>query len=141
MNSENPYEAPKIDKTFNDDQSPAREGQGLKWILFAFDGRIPRRVYWGVSLAATFVFYGAVFGLVAVFGDESPVSTIGILVLYVPLIWISLAVQIKRWHDRDKSGWWVLIGMIPCIGPIWAFIECGCLRGTFGPKGYGPDPT
>jgi uncharacterized membrane protein YhaH (DUF805 family) len=88
-----------------------------------------------------FVFYAAVFGLMMIFGEESPATTVGILVLYVPMIWISLAVQIKRWHDRDKSGWWVLIGMIPCIGPIWAFVECGCLRGSFGPNGYGPDPT
>ena len=63
------------------------------------------------------------------------------LVLQVLLIWISLAVQIKRWHDRDKSGWWVLINLIPLIGAIWAFVETGCLRGTVGPNAYGPDPT
>ena len=139
MNPENPYEAPKVDKTF-DYEKPAVQPT-LKWILFAFDGRVPRRIYWGASLSVTFIFYAVVFALVAIFGEESPVATGGILVMYIPLVWISLAIQIKRWHDRDKSGWWVLIGLIPCIGPIWAFVECGCLRGTFGSNTYGPDPT
>jgi len=92
-------------------------------------------------LASTAAFYGIIFLLFAVFGDESNVATIAVLLLYVPLIWISLAVQVKRWHDRDKSGLWILISLIPLIGPLWAFIETGCLRGTLGPNGYGADPT
>lgn len=63
------------------------------------------------------------------------------LILYIPLIWCSLALQIKRWHDRDKPGTWVLINLIPLVGGIWAFVEVGCLRGTFGPNNYGDDPT
>ena len=61
--------------------------------------------------------------------------------MYIPMLWISVAVQCKRWHDRDKSGWWFLINFIPIIGPLWAFIELGCLRGTMGPNLYGADPT
>jgi uncharacterized membrane protein YhaH (DUF805 family) len=142
MNSENPYEAPKAGKIFSDDSPlPPREEPTLTRILFSFEGRIPRRVYWGVSLGVTLVFYAAIFGLIVAFGEDSPVTTAGILLLYIPLIWISLAVQVKRWHDRDKSGWWILINIIPLIGPLWAFVETGCLRGTFGPNSYGPDPT
>ena len=63
------------------------------------------------------------------------------LLLYPPAIWISLALQVKRWHDRGKSGWWVLLGCIPYSGAIWSFIELGCLRGTDGPNEYGHDPT
>ena len=48
--------------------------------------------------------------------------------------------QVKRWHDRGKSGWWVLIALIPLVGPIWAIIETGFLPGTSGPNEYGPDP-
>ncbi len=64
-----------------------------------------------------------------------------IVALYLTLVWISFAITVKRWHDRDKSGWWILIGMIPIIGPIWQFVETGCLRGTIGSNRYGPDPT
>jgi uncharacterized membrane protein YhaH (DUF805 family) len=53
---------------------------------------------------------------------------------------ISIAVAVKRYHDRNKSGWWVLIVFVPVIGGLWYLIECGFLRGTPGPNNYGPDP-
>jgi len=56
------------------------------------------------------------------------------------LAWTHLAVFVKRWHDRDKSGWWVLINLIPLIGWIWTFIECGLMEGTIGANRFGPDP-
>ncbi len=58
----------------------------------------------------------------------------------LPVIWPSLVVAIKRWHDRDKSGWWCLINFIPVVGTIWAFVENGCLEGTTGDNRFGPDP-
>jgi len=51
-----------------------------------------------------------------------------------------LAVYTKRWHDRNKSGWWSLILLIPIVGPIWMLVELGFLRGTEGTNNYGPDP-
>jgi uncharacterized membrane protein YhaH (DUF805 family) len=60
--------------------------------------------------------------------------------LLLPIAIIGIIVQIKRWHDRDKSGWWVLINFVPCIGGLWALIECGFLKGTEGPNRFGPDP-
>ena len=117
------------------------ENRTLTWILFGFAGRIPRRVFWGAWLASAAVSWAIVFALAAVFGQKSGIGAGEMLVLQVLLIWISLAIQIKRWHDRDKSGWWVLINLIPLIGAIWAFVETGCLRGTIGPNAYGADPT
>jgi uncharacterized membrane protein YhaH (DUF805 family) len=46
--------------------------------------------------------------------------------------WITLAVAVKRDHDRDKSGWWILIIFLSVIGALWYLIECGFLRGTHG---------
>lgn len=141
MNSQNPYDAPQFDQTLSTAaSSPARQ---LTWkeILFSFDGRIPRRTLWGASILIGVAFYAIVFALVMIFGAESGATSIGVLIMYVPLMWSSLALQVKRWHDRDKSGWWVLIGLIPLIGPIWAFVETGCLRGTVGDNQYGADPT
>jgi len=63
------------------------------------------------------------------------------LAVSVIAIWVGLAIQIKRWHDRNKSGWWVLINLVPIIGPLWALVEVGFQRGTVGPNRYGPDPT
>ena len=34
---------------------------------------------------------------------------------------------VRRLHDRNKSGWWLLIVLIPIIGPFWLFVDCGLL--------------
>ena len=49
-------------------------------------------------------------------------------------------VYIKRFHDRDKSGWWVLLNLVPVIGWLWALIDNGFLRGTDGPNRFGENP-
>ncbi|MDK1018188.1 MAG: DUF805 domain-containing protein [Actinomycetota bacterium] len=60
--------------------------------------------------------------------------------MYLGTLWAGLAIAIKRWHDRDKSGWWILIGLVPIIGGFWALIETRFLTGTQGENRYGPDP-
>jgi uncharacterized membrane protein YhaH (DUF805 family) len=128
----------------------------MRRLLFGFDGRIRRLHYWLASFGAGFalsLFYLTVFmilfGVAGRAGDastamSSPPMIIALLVLtsvYLVLaFWITLAVQIKRWHDRDKSGVWVLIAFIPFVGPIWSLIECGFLDGTEGPNRFGPSP-
>ncbi len=52
-----------------------------------------------------------------------------------------LAFYTKRLHDRNRSGWFLLILLIPLIGAIWLIIELGFLRGTKGPNKYGADPA
>jgi len=106
-------------------------------LLFQFDGRINRAKYWlgwvGIAVVA------GIAGAIAAIADSSLVWTLfGILVL--ALIWPSVAIEIKRWHDRDKSGWWWLIRFIPIIGGWWVLIECGFLEGTKGPNQFGRDP-
>ncbi|MBF0560714.1 MAG: DUF805 domain-containing protein [Alphaproteobacteria bacterium] len=54
--------------------------------------------------------------------------------------WMGLCVTIKRYHDRNKSGWWILIQLVPLVGPIWYLIDVGFLRGTSGDNRFGPDP-
>jgi uncharacterized membrane protein YhaH (DUF805 family) len=51
--------------------------------------------------------------------DHEPTEWPGVLVL-VPALWPGIAVSIKRWHDRNKSGWWVWINLIPLVGAIWS---------------------
>jgi uncharacterized membrane protein YhaH (DUF805 family) len=48
--------------------------------------------------------------------------------------------NIKRFHDRGKSGWWWLIAFIPVIGSLWHFIESGFLAGEPNTNIYGPPP-
>ncbi len=114
---------------------------GWKWLLFSFEGRIRRSQYWGGAIASMFIFYAAAFALIflaSAIGVEA--LAIGAIVPYIAVLWSSLALQVKRWHDRGKSGAYILVNLIPIAGPIWAFIEVGCLPGTMGPNAYGPDP-
>ena len=120
--------------------------ENIDWqhLLFQFDGRINRAKFWA-GLAATVVIYivWATAIAVGVAVDSAGVWVIiGIaaFALYVVLIWMGLAISIKRWHDRGKSGWWIFIGLIPLIGGIWALIETGFLLGDRGDNQYGPDP-
>ncbi|MBR0649753.1 DUF805 domain-containing protein [Roseomonas terrae] len=121
---------------------------------FSFQGRIRRKTWWlgyvlvSIAISVLGTVLDISFGFISL-EDASPADgyayqTQGVgpfsLLALIPLIWGGLAGQVKRWHDRDKSGWFVLINFIPLVGAIWSFIELGFLRGTPGPNRFGPDP-
>ena len=120
-------------------------------LLFSFQGRINRAKFWLIHLAI-FVVEAIVLSLLGgtaaiMSGDYERVIVVfggasGAVWSIVALLafWISLAVGVKRWHDRNKTGWWMLIIFVPVIGGLWYLIECGFLKGTTGPNSYGPDP-
>ena len=120
-------------------------------LLFSFQGRINRAKFWLIHLAI-FVVEAIVLSLLGgtaaiMSGDYEKVIVVfggasGAVWSIVALLafWISLAVGVKRWHDRNKTGWWMLIIFVPVIGGLWYLIECGFLKGTTGPNSYGPDP-
>lgn len=62
-----------------------------------------------------------------------------LILLLLATIIPSIAVTVRRFHDQDKSGWFYLLGFIPYVGGIVAFIFM-CIDGTPGPNQYGPDP-
>ena len=107
-----------------------------KNLLLSFEGRVGRKTYWMAYLA--FVGVAIVLGIVSALLGK--VGGILLMLFCLAIIWPALAIQAKRWHDRDKSAWWILIGLIPVIGPLWALIENGFLRGTEGNNRFGPDP-
>jgi len=120
-------------------------------MLLSFNGRIPRRTYWlyglasGIAIGIVIAILGAIFGpkIDPQTGAMSGGSLFFLIAipLYLLMLWIGFALGAKRWHDRGKSGWWMLIVLIPFVGGIWALVECGFLRGTVGPNQFGPDPT
>jgi uncharacterized membrane protein YhaH (DUF805 family) len=68
-------------------------------------------------------------------------SSAGILtgIFFLATFIPNLAVAIRRLHDIDKSGWWLLIGLVPLIGWI-VLIVFYLTDGTRGPNRFGPDP-
>jgi uncharacterized membrane protein YhaH (DUF805 family) len=108
------------------------------WLLFSFDGRLDRRTYRYVRIVANLGYLLAAWGLdvqiLAAFGNEALQLTWALLGfgLSALMIYTTLAMQVKRRHDRDKAWGWVFLGFIPFAGPIWVLVECCWLEGTPG---------
>jgi uncharacterized membrane protein YhaH (DUF805 family)/Tfp pilus assembly protein PilF len=122
------------------------EPMSIIQVWLSLDGRISRSTYWlKYFVPVLFVFlvlsarspYQFQFQLNSALGVLG-VLTILVLILFIALvIWGFIAVGVKRYHDLDKSGWWLLISLIPVIGEIWVFIELGFRPGSIGPNRFG----
>jgi uncharacterized membrane protein YhaH (DUF805 family) len=104
----------------------------ILYLFFSFRGRIDRREYWIAAFKFGVVF--AVAGMVIEYIAKEHVW-IACIIMF-SLFWPVFAIQTKRWHDRNKSGWWNLIVLIPIVGYIWASIELGFIKGTRGENRY-----
>ncbi|MGF7161418.1 uncharacterized membrane protein YhaH (DUF805 family) [Rhodoligotrophos appendicifer] len=103
-----------------------------KFLFLSYEGRINRALWW-LGLICTVLLSG--LGVI-VFGHDSVLAWLWNLILLYP----SLCIYIKRCHDRDQSGWWVLLLLVPVVGFLWALINLGIMQGTRGPNRFGPDP-
>jgi uncharacterized membrane protein YhaH (DUF805 family) len=112
----------------------------FKQFYLSAQGRVNRKQWWLYLVLPVFVvslilsFIDSATGMVDQESGAGILSGIWALITIIP----SILVDIKRWHDRDKSGWWMLIVLVPIIGWIWFFIELGFLKGTEGPNRFGP---
>ena len=98
-----------------------------------FSGRSRRKEYWMFTLINFLIIVALVVveNLLDIFGP----NLIYGLAVFVP----SLAVAIRRLHDTDRSGWWMLIGLIPVIGAI-VLIVFMVMDSTPGDNRFGPNP-
>ncbi len=106
------------------------------WLLFSFRGRIGRKPYWIFNLIILFGWM--VLGLFTEVSHDIDRISRPQLMFMLWILWPSLAIQAKRWHDRNKTAWWILVNFIPIIGPLWALVENGFLPGTPGDNRFGP---
>ena len=100
-----------------------------------FAGRARRSEYW-----FTVLFLFIVNAIISIIFCKNPdtikiVSSIWSLVILLP----SIALCIRRMHDINKNGWWILIPLIPVIGWIWWIILC-CQDSQPGSNQWGPNP-
>ncbi|MFY1696449.1 DUF805 domain-containing protein [Solwaraspora sp. WMMA2101] len=105
-----------------------------------FSGRARRSEYWWFALFSLLV--GIVTSILdTALGTNFEDSTNGVIGLLVSLALLlpSLAVAVRRLHDTDRSGWWILIGLIPIIGWI-VLLVFYVQNGTPGPNRFGSDP-
>ena len=162
---------------------------GVFHLFFGFSGRINRGKYWLTLVIWILIWIIAVpviiLAALAILGVNvtdgslpSPQDTekfvkmildyavLFIIVLALAILaWVSaFAIGVKRLHDRNRSGWWILLfyvvpavlggagqgtdgdlaqgilGLASVILSIWGLVELGFLRGTRGPNRFGPDP-
>jgi uncharacterized membrane protein YhaH (DUF805 family) len=139
-------------------------------LFFSFRGRVGRAGYWAVSIfwlvaaGVLNVAWNPSGASDIQFGRDHRVDAALVLIVFLTVA-SCIAVCVRRLHDRDKSAWWVLLYVLAPVMletiaafddldsawmvimtafaraiPIWAFIDVGCLPGTYGTNRYGPDP-
>jgi uncharacterized membrane protein YhaH (DUF805 family) len=97
-----------------------------------FTGRARRSEYWYFALFGILV--SIVLSFLQLATNTSWITTIVGLALFLP----SLAVSVRRLHDTGRSGWWILIGLIPVIGTIVLIVFY--VQDSQGDNQYGPSP-
>jgi uncharacterized membrane protein YhaH (DUF805 family) len=108
-----------------------------------FTGRSRRKEYWMFVLGYILLAFvlAILVGIGGGFGEGGPSGLfIGLFaIMALGLLIPSIAVQVRRFHDQDKSGWFVLLNFIPYIGGFIVLVFM-CLDGTKGPNRFGADP-
>ena len=104
-----------------------------------FSGRAPLSEFWLWYLFQLLI----MFGLGVLIGFDFSYFPRNFLVLVGIIFGIeflpTLAVSVRRFHDMNRTGWWVLIGLVPYIGSIVAFFWY-MFPGTDGENRFGPNP-
>jgi uncharacterized membrane protein YhaH (DUF805 family) len=105
-----------------------------------FSGRARRKEFWMFTLISVII--SIVLGIIDRIigtdfnnGSNGVISSIYSLLVLLP----SLGVGVRRLHDTNRSGWWWLIGLVPCVGFI-VLIVFWAQEGNAGPNQYGEDP-
>ncbi len=98
-----------------------------------FSGRARRKEYW-MFVLANFIITAVLSVIDYIIGYNIFVGLYSIAIL-IP----SLAVCVRRLHDIGKSGWWMLICLIPVIGEIW-LIVLFCQDSQYGANQWGANP-
>lgn len=106
--------------------------------------RVTRKTFWtfmGALFAAALFVMQFILALPDGLKDKHPeIVALSLFVIWFPVIVIGVIIQIRRWHDINASGWWILLNAVPYLGSAATIIVCGFIPGTRGPNRFGPDP-
>lgn len=128
-------------------KTPLFELAHIKFMFFSSNGRLNRKRYWLMSLVNTAVFMLYFWAIVAsgLFHQQQgqPIEMgLGFILLmlgYLFMFYISIMMNIKRAHDRGRSGHFLWLCIIPIIS-LWPMIELLFIKGTEGTNKFGEDP-
>jgi len=118
-----------------------------KSLLFSFEGRIGRGPYWGLLVVSLLLFGGlSALSVMSALNATDPASaggggaSLALMLVSLAVLWPALAIQAKRWHDVDKSAWWILINLVPAVGGLIALVFNGFIAGNPGTNRFGSAP-
>ncbi|MGA2280674.1 MAG: MFS transporter [Verrucomicrobiota bacterium] len=108
--------------------------------LFSFGGRIPRAAFWGTTIIiGGFILF--IWAVARLSGKPEAFHSLPARLFFaavgVAAGWILLALQAKRWHDLGKTGWLVLINLLPVVGTLASLAILGCSPGRSGANRFG----
>ena len=115
--------------------------------LFSPHGRINRCAWWAVQSISILITLTIAAGAISISMTSSiapersyataPLVSSLLIFFLPPFIWISFAASAKRFHDRGKSGYWHISGIVPIAGPLWQFVELGFQPGDEAENRFG----
>jgi uncharacterized membrane protein YhaH (DUF805 family) len=108
-----------------------------RFLYGSWQGRVNRRSFWLYGVVALLGLALLLRALLDIAGVSPGRAELAVNLV---LLWMSAAVSAKRWHDRDRSAWWVLLLLVPVVGVLWTLLDNGLVRGTNGPNRYGEAP-
>jgi uncharacterized membrane protein YhaH (DUF805 family) len=136
----NPPDAQRCDCGYDFVGRPTLSASRISFrtLFFSLDGRIGRSTYWLKFFLPYVVVYVALVLLDLACGTIDHEAGMGVFsgVFLLLTMYSSIAVGVKRCHDRDRSGWFLLVGIVPGLN-LWLLVELGLLEGTVGPNTYG----
>lgn len=140
----NPPSAQRCDCGYDLVRSPTLSGSRItvRDLLLSFDGRIGRYKWWLFFLPVS-ILSVALRLLDGALGTVDSRGLFGVFsgLFQLLVLYPSLAVHVKRCHDRDRSGWFVLILLIPVI-QLWLLVELGIYPTKVGRNRFGlPEPS
>lgn len=113
---------------------PYKEKLPVSYLLFTQRGRITRSTYWIASFFIWSSFYVLDYGLGYISANAS-------LILYPLLYWALLCTAVKRLHDINKRGYWLLLIALPVLGPLLLVYLLGFRKGSRGKNRFGLHPA
>ncbi|MCA9185987.1 MAG: DUF805 domain-containing protein [Pirellulaceae bacterium] len=109
----------------------------LKTKYADFSGRARRREYW------MFVLFNIIFAIATMLVDGVLFAALGIaflnIVYSLAMLVPGIAVTVRRLHDTGRSGWWILVALVPVVGPL-ALLVILCLDSQPGTNQFGSSP-
>ena len=128
----------EVEGTASPDTSNSKSSTTTKNILgIQFKGRLRRNCFWPTYIAMCVISF--VLELLTSLAEDSSIALIIGLIALLYLTLVGLGLCIRRLHDTGRSGWWLLIGLVPYIGAIILIIFC-CLDSQPGTNKYGSNP-